>query len=416
MCRTVPCNSQESSLNLYLDCEYGCDLDYIRTEITCINYVNDRYSSNVYVLLGREYTGSGAQKNLLYFSGSELFAGMADTLAFIRGVSDSDDDYRKQLLRVLKIGLVPYLYKAGKGSRMEIAMTSGSDSSATNSTDKIDDPWDYWVFRIGAYLNLNKDDFVSYFSSNANLSASRITEKLKVDAYLYGSFRQNSYTYEGDKSVFYNNGTSISLSSIFSVTDKWSLGGFSSAGYSTFSNYSLRVSLTPALEYSFFPYKETVRRSIALNYSLGPVFFRYIDTSYYGRTVQNVFSQYLSLNTGFKQKWGNIYLSGGWQNYLNSFQLEGKKISGWAVNSLYGNASMELHLFKGLSLSLSGYISYSQGIFPQIPRKDFTRDELLTNSRIYPAQISMYTYVSISYTFGSIYNNVVNPRFGGSSY
>ncbi|MFN8206056.1 MAG: hypothetical protein U0T82_01415 [Bacteroidales bacterium] len=407
---SCPLVAQETPVNLFLDCEYGCDFNYIRTEITCINYVNDRYSSNVYILLGREYTGSGGEKNLLYFTGSGFFSGMTDTLVFIRRVSDSDDTYRQQLVRVMKIGLVPYLYKSGKGSGLEVTISAPTDSSAENSTGNIKDPWNYWVFNVGAYMSANKDDFVSYFSSSVNMSASRITEKLKVNAYLYGSFRQNSYTYEGDRSVFYNNGTGAYFTSVFSMTDRLSAGVSASTGTSTFSNYKLRADFMPALEFSFFPYKDAVRRSLTLGYRLGPSFNKYIDTSYYGATREEVYSQYLSLNSGFRQKWGNLYLSCGWQNYLNTFHLEGKTISGWAVNSLYGNSSVELHVFKGLSLSLSGYISYTQGIYPQIPRKDFTRDELMTNSRIYPAQLSMSYYISISYTFGSMYNNVVNPR------
>ena len=42
------------------------------------------------------------------------------------------------------------------------------------------------------------------------------------------------------------------------------------------------------------------------------------------------------------------------------------------------------------------------------------RDDLITNTRQYPTAKGLYAYFGINYRFGSIYNNVVNPRFSRS--
>ncbi len=50
--------SEIGKLNVYLDCK-RCDTEYIRQEITFINYVRDWRDSDVHVLVTTERTGSG---------------------------------------------------------------------------------------------------------------------------------------------------------------------------------------------------------------------------------------------------------------------------------------------------------------------------------------------------------------------
>jgi len=44
-----------------------------------------------------------------------------------------------------------------------------------------------------------------------------------------------------------------------------------------------------------------------------------------------------------------------------------------------------------------------------------SREEILLKRKELATQFRYFTYFGLSYTFGSIYNNVVNPRFGNSS-
>ena len=41
-------------------------------------------------------------------------------------------------------------------------------------------------------------------------------------------------------------------------------------------------------------------------------------------------------------------------------------------------------------------------------------EEILLRRKQIKTQYYIFTHFSITYTFGSIYSNVVNPRFGGS--
>ena len=56
--------------NVYLDCERRtCDFDYIKTEITFVNYVLDRQSADVQIIVTRQQTGSGGNVYTLSFIG-----------------------------------------------------------------------------------------------------------------------------------------------------------------------------------------------------------------------------------------------------------------------------------------------------------------------------------------------------------
>ena len=80
--------------------------------------------------------------------------------------------------------------------------------------------------------------------------------------------------------------------------------------------------------------------------------------------------------------------------------------------SLYAGTSVRL--LKGLSINFSGSFS---SIHDQIalPKRGATQEEVLLQQRNLATSYSYFGYVSLNYTFGSIFNNVVNPRFGGSS-
>ncbi|NOZ55257.1 MAG: hypothetical protein GXO73_00510, partial [Calditrichaeota bacterium] len=53
-----------------------------------------------------------------------------------------------------------------------------------------------------------------------------------------------------------------------------------------------------------------------------------------------------------------------------------------------------------------------------LPKKGASREEVLLRRRMLATTYSYFVSFGVSYTFGSIYTNIVNPRFGGggSSY
>ncbi|MCJ7813639.1 hypothetical protein MUP95_10030, partial [bacterium] len=85
---------------------------------------------------------------------------------------------------------------------------------------------------------------------------------------------------------------------------------------------------------------------------------------------------------------------------------------GFEKRRLSFDAEMSVRIFRGFSLNLNG--SYSK-IADQINliAGDATLEEILLNRRELASDYQYSVSVGISYRFGSIYNNIVNPRFGG---
>jgi hypothetical protein len=78
--------------------------------------------------------------------------------------------------------------------------------------------------------------------------------------------------------------------------------------------------------------------------------------------------------------------------------------------SAYGDVS--LNLFRGLSLSLSSSV---ESIRDQItlPAVEATSEEVLVNQRQLATSYRYSMFFGVSYSFGSIFSPIVNPRFGG---
>jgi hypothetical protein len=397
-----------ANVKLFIDCNSWCDFDFIKTEINYIDFVADRFNSNVFVLVTTQETGGGGEEIKLYFTGQEQFKGMFDTLQFNRSSVGTEGEYRNQLVQYLKLGLTRYISKTELASKLKIT-AEHSDTATTKAVAK-KDPWNSWVMNLRLSGNYSKDDYSKNYSYFTSVDASRTTEKLKVRNQVYYN---NSVTEinVGQKTTYERSGRGVSSNIVKSITQHWSYGGSAEYQNSRFSNIRSKISLKPAIEYSFFPYKESVKKALTLYYEIGPSKDRYLDSSYYGTFDDNLFTHSLSLNFGFVQNWGTIYTNLSYESFLNNFELEGKRIRGKDVRNFAIDGNLDIRIFKGLSFYTYFRYDITKGIYPNIRRADFDIDDILSNSRQYPTSNNFYSYFGISYRFGSIYNNVVNPRF-----
>ena len=76
------------------------------------------------------------------------------------------------------------------------------------------------------------------------------------------------------------------------------------------------------------------------------------------------------------------------------------------------NFSIDFRITKGLSLDISSRYSF---IHDQLSLRKGTAsiEDVLLHQEELSTTYSYYFRICISYTFGSIYNNVVNPRLSG---
>lgn len=73
--------------------------------------------------------------------------------------------------------------------------------------------------------------------------------------------------------------------------------------------------------------------------------------------------------------------------------------------------NLNLQLFEGFSLDIFGNISMIRDQL-SLPAEEATEQEILLRQKEIATDYDYFVSLGFRYTFGSIYSNVVNPRFG----
>lgn len=186
-----------------------------------------------------------------------------------------------------------------------------------------------------------------------------------------------------------------------SLNDHWSAGGFSSVRSSTFNNYYLRAELMPAIEYNLFPYHESSRKQLLFMYRAGINVFNYREETIFDKTEEQLLSHALNIAMEINQPWGEIRASIEGSNYLHDFTKNRLEIFG----------DIEVNLFRGFSLNVRTEYTMIRDQL-NLPKGGASRDDILLQRRELATDYEFEMRVGISYTFGSVSNNIVNPRFG----
>ena len=82
---------------------------HIKEEITFINYVNDRQTADIHLIISRSQTGSGGQEYNIRYIGLKEFKGRDSELKHFSASTDTMDQIRKGLVKKIKQGLIPYI-------------------------------------------------------------------------------------------------------------------------------------------------------------------------------------------------------------------------------------------------------------------------------------------------------------------
>jgi hypothetical protein len=233
------------------------------------------------------------------------------------------------------------------------------------------------------------------------LSANRITEKSKFESSLSIDLENNKYVYSDTTYRSSTRDEYLYLSYVKSINDHWSTGGSTNIQTSSYSNYDLSVKIMPGIEYDIFPYSQSTRRQLRLLYQVGFEINNYTDLTMRDKLEETLAFQSLSASLSVIQKWGSVSSSLTWKNYFFN----------WSYNNLRLNTSANLRIIKGLSFSIYGSIALVHDQI-SLPLGNASLEDVLLQRKMQATDYSYYTSFGLTYTFGSIYNNVVNPRFG----
>ncbi|HEX2779814.1 MAG TPA: hypothetical protein VHM30_09965 [Gemmatimonadaceae bacterium] len=389
------------AFSIYIDCsDFYCDPDFYRTDITFADHVRERTAADVHILITSQRTGGGGRVYSLAFYGQHRFAAVNDTLSVTTPQGATEDEQRRALARTIKLGLARYLARTSAAARVTLAVAAPTDSVAAPARR---DPWNAWVFRIGANINASREhDFKSdYIYGSVN--ASRLTERWKTNLRVNENYSGQAFTIDADRVASVRRDYGGAMQQVRSIGKRWAAGLTASAGSSTFLNEHLVASVAPALEYNVYPYAEYTRRALVFQYSVGGRYLLYNDTTLYFKTSETRPFEAINVVLSQKQKWGSVELDVNGYHYLDDL----------AKSRLTYYAQADVRLFKGLSLTLFGdYTVLHDQIY--LAKGNLTREEVLLRQSQLATSYRAFVFAGLNYTFGSVLNNVVNPRFSSA--
>jgi hypothetical protein len=392
-------------LRVFIDCEVeGCDLDYFRTEIPFVDYMRDRKDASLHILVTSQTTGGGGIAYTLNFIGLRELAGMADTLHYQSPQSSTDDRKRRGLAGVIKLGLVRYVARTSGGAELQISYKPET-GAASASEHPARDPWNLWVFRTDANGNFSGEQSQHFTFLRGSTSANRTSEAWKSRMSVQGDYNESKFTFsDGSKFANYSHSYGATQLLVKSIGPHWSAGERASLSSSTFLNQSLFLRFAPTIEYNIFPYSESTRRQLTIQYALGVNSFRYEDTTIFDKLSEVRPDQSIIASLDLKQPWGSISSSLEGAAYLDDFSQR---------RAVLFNA-LNVRLFKGFNLNMFVSASLLRDQL-YLAKGELSDEDILVRRRQLASSFSYFGGIGLSYTFGSIFNNVVNPRFEGAS-
>lgn len=386
----------DSQLKIFLDCNV-CDSDYLRQNLGNVQFVRDQNLGDVHLFFVTQRNGSGGRSYEVDFIGKGEFEAINYKLQFSTDTNMTNDDVRNRILDNLKLGLVRFWI--AKGTIDEVSV---SVPTPENEEEKVEeaDPWNYWLFRIGANGFFNGQESNNSSNLNFNLSARRVTEKNKFSFNLRFGENKSTFTFDGEDIVAINNSKFLNISDIISINNHWSYGVFSSLGASTFSNRDFYWSVRPAIEYNFFDYEDSAKKQLTLSYRNGIRYNDYIERTVFNETEEHLWEHGIQLGGRLNQEWGNVNGEISFNQFLKETSL----------NSLNFFLGTSIRVFKGFNFNVSGSYTITRNQI-NLPAGDVSLEELLLQQQQLQSGFNYFASVGFSYSFGSIYNTIVNPRF-----
>jgi hypothetical protein len=388
--------SDTERLSVFIDCR-NCDQNFIKQEITYLTYVRDRLLSDVHIQIVDQNTGSGGDLYTFFFYGQGDLVGNDDTLSITTDANNTFDEVRRKQLKVLELGLVNYMMKKGHMDQMSLMVET------TDSTDIVEekDPWNNWVVSLRANGWFNGEEQYKSMNLNGGININRITEDWKIESGVWMNYNTSEYHVDDEIITSERRALWADVSVVKSLGNHFSTGLAVDAFSSLFENYKLNTSLSPAVEYNIFRYSESTKHQIRISYKAGVRYNEYNEETIYNRNSETLMFENLGIATEFQEKWGSVEASVNGSHYFHNF----------SINRINFRLALNLRLFKGFTWNISGNLAL---IHDQIslPLGDATEEDVLLSQRQLQTGYRYWGNMGFSYTFGSIYNNVVNPRFG----
>ncbi|MCU0325305.1 MAG: hypothetical protein MUF45_08645 [Spirosomaceae bacterium] len=388
-----------STLKIFLNCSRTrCYDEYLRTELTFFEFVRDMEQADVQIMIINQPTGSGGRTYQLNFIGQKSFESIRDTLFFSTKQTDTEDITRKLFLQTIRRGLVRYIIDSELFEQITVNYPKKKNQESAVKKD----PWNAWVFNNSVNGSANGESNRRNFNLNTSFRINRVTKDNKFSFNSYYNQRINGVKVDSTFNVakVYDYG----FNSIYvkSFSEHWSVGGFYKGFHSLYQNLDFSQSLAPAIEYNIYPISEFTKHQLRWIYQTGVRKLDYIESTVFDKLKETLPYHQLTGIYGVTEPWGSFSAELSGYQYLHDIEKYRMSLE----------LDVSWRVLEGLFLRFYGYASQVKNQI-SLAKSKGDAAQVLLGGRQLPTTFSYNTSFGISYTFGSINNSVVNPRFSG---
>ena len=386
--------AEPQALRVFLDCSWFCDEDYLRREITFVNYVVDRQDAQIHVLVTRDRSGAGVRYTF-DFIGLEEFEGNDLRHLYSASRTNTRDETRAGIAQVLRVGFVHYAINTPLAQQIAIEPVDGGTEQEPLMVQPEDDPWNFWVFRISTRMRASGEASRTQRFIEGRFSANRTTEHWKIRLSTDNDYseRTDELSFGQFKSVMRENDVDGQV--VKSLGDHWGASISGEVNSSTFLNLNLGLEALAGIEFNVFPYSESSRRILTFAYEAGVMSFDYREP-----TIFDKLEETLAVHNVTSTPWGSSSIQLEYDAFLNNLSKCGLTLEG----------ELSFRIVRGLDFFVFGSTELVRNQL-YLPQGGLTDEEILLEVLDLATDSRYRISFGVSYTFGSIFNNVVNPRF-----
>lgn len=391
--------AQTRNARVFLDCQTrGCDRDEFRTEIGFVDWVREATAADVHVIFTSQDTGAGTRFILDFIGRNDLDGFDFEVGQDVASTATSDERLRL-VTGAFSAGLVPYVVRLGYADRLEIRALDADNG--VERAAPADDPWDQWVFTVGAQAEAEGEQRENSWELATSLTANRTTSLWKIEAEASGLFyRREVDLNDGEEFVNERKDWGVAVLAVNSLSRHWSAGSELEVSRNTRLNRQFGGRTAAALEWNLYPYAEANRRQLLFHYQVGVSHVQYEDSTIFDKVEEILLDHRLVAAYESRQPWGDAGVSVRYSNYLSDF-------SKFRVAT---GLDTSVRLFRGLELDIRGrYEVIRDQLY--LAKEELSDEEILVQRRALATGYEYGVDIGLSYRFGSIYNNVVNNRF-----
>ncbi|CAH1002479.1 hypothetical protein LEM8419_03358 [Neolewinella maritima] len=395
----------QTRLNLFTDCE--CNKTLLKQELNYVNHTIDPVNAQVNLFIVTNYLSNGGRVYDLQFKGQQQLA--ENSLSFKVSTtavmtSLERDEY---LNKRIELGLAGFLAGTTYADLVDLTAqappepeVSEEEADGSGSGGGSSDGWNNWIFETSASFFTSKESQRSKTQVRLGFEADRTTPdwRLRFSPNFFYRIEKINQS-QGEPITSVRRDQWFDGKVVKSISNHWSVGILGSANSSTYRNIDLGIFLAPAIEYNIFDYNQVPFKEFTVAYRMGWVRNTYTDTTVFFQTQESLVRQSLDIDLRLRQRWGQVFAGISAANYMDDF----------SKNRLSLDARADVRIIKGLSFNIGGSYDIINDQISLPAREISEQDRLLGITQLatsYSADIS----VGFSYTFGSLFNNVINTR------